>query len=81
MAGQVSRPPSGDEDRRWYTGRGWVTDTEMWRIVHKEERPPDPLGMTPPCHEDPLTGNRETGGGGVAVPLSPRDAEEECAAN
>lgn len=34
---------TGDEDRRWYSGRGWVTDTEMWREMRKEERPPDPL--------------------------------------
>lgn len=34
---------TGDQDRRWYPGRGWVTDSEMWREMQKEERPPDPL--------------------------------------
>jgi len=32
------REPEGNKDRRWYPGRGWVTDGEMWQTMRDSER-------------------------------------------
>lgn len=32
------REPEGNKDRRWYPGRGWVTDDEMWQTMRNSER-------------------------------------------
>jgi hypothetical protein len=33
---------STELDRRWVPGRGWMTNSQMWAHLRKEERPPDP---------------------------------------
>lgn len=32
---------SAELDRRWVPGRGWMTNSQMWAHLRKEERPPD----------------------------------------